>query len=445
MRNDAATMDVRYLMDVLCEQEKPLFYPFRHTHRCTMMIALCITLAACRKHKDNTSPQIEILSPAIQSSYAYNDILLVSIQFSDDNILNQLQIELVSSYNNRVLYSSTYYLEVATYVFNESISLQDRYWPEGEIFLRATASDGINTSTQIRELYYGEAPLTIDNEWRIAEVSQGYSIFNLQDELILAETKEYVGGGYEPRSGKYWVAHGDGTLASRSIAEEYDVSTFSLGSKPLTSFYDRDLEQFFIGCENGSIWKWQNGNVQSFVVSDNQKVRQITANSTHLFVWKEESVTGQDHICIYNILSGTLVNSVISSFNIASIAHSTGEKILVAGNDNGTAQFRWLQSDSEALLAFFTFTEISAVKHVWQAMNGGVFALHDSGLFYYSADLASMQFVAGILPINIIIDYANQEYLLLNANGVYRLDTTLNNSVFIAQGNIIDYILLYNK
>ncbi len=407
------------------------------------MISAIIT--ACRKPKDNTSPRIEILSPQLQSSYSYSEILPVRITFSDEQPLDQVQIELVRTDDQIVFFAKTLYPNVATYVFDENILLQDRYWPEGEMFLRVTASDGTNTSAQIRSIDYGEAPLTLDNEWRILRDGQGYSVFSLQNQLIHSESKGYVCGGYEPRTGKYWFAHNDGTLVSRSVTNEYEVSTFNLGAIPLTSNYALHLEQFFLGCENGSIWKWQNGNVQSFVASDNRKVRQIASTNDHLFVWKEDPVTGQDHIFVYYIQSGAQMNSVISTFDIASIVNSSNQKILVAGNSNGNSQFGWLQPQSEAILSNFTFTETSPVQNLWPAINGGFFAMHNTGLIYYSADLTSMQSAEGILPLQILIDPVHLQYRVITSNGVYRMDIDLNSSVFIPQKNIIDYILLYNK
>ncbi|MFM7106541.1 MAG: hypothetical protein ACKOW8_13575, partial [Flavobacteriales bacterium] len=313
-------------------------------------------ITACRKNKDTSSPQVDILSPVSTSSYTYNDDLPVRIVFSDDQTLDQLQIELVSTNNNKVFFASTLYPTVATYIFDEIIPLRDRYWPEGKMFVRATASDGINTSTQIQEFYYGEAPLSIDNEWRVIHDGQGYMILDSDNQLIHSETKEYVGGGYEPRTGKYWIAHSDGSLINRSTSSDYTLSTFTLATIPVTTYYGKEREEYFIGCANGSIWKWQNGNVQSFVLGDNKNVRQITANKSHLFVWMEEPVTGQDYINIYNIETGAAMNSVIATYDLTSIGKYSDEEIIIAGNIKGTSHFGFLVPDSESIIQNYAFT-----------------------------------------------------------------------------------------
>lgn len=445
MARNPVIIHLRYLLDTLKTLKFLLLYPCQNNICFLKLLVITIIVFSCRKAKDSKSPEIEIISPAIQSSYLYNQDLPIKISFHDDQQLDVLQIELVGTIDNRVFAATTLYPNNASYVYDQNIPLNDRYWPEGKMFVRVTASDGFNTSTQIQEFNYGEAPLTIDDEWRIIQSGATYSIFNLQDQLIFSNNKVYALGGYEPRSGKYWLAHSDGTCLNRTINDDFNETTFNLGTTPLTSYYDEEREQYFIGGANGSIWKWQNGNTQSYGDADNKRVRQIAATQQHLFAWKEDPVTGQDFINVYFIESGTLMNSVIAAYDIASIVRFDDELILLAGNQNGTSLFGFLQSNSESIMQNYSLTEVTPVQHLWPALDGWIWALHDAGLIRYDANLSGMLFASGIEPLKIIIDRVQQQYKIITSSGVYLIDAQFNIVGFTSYNNIADYFILYNK
>jgi len=409
------------------------------------MFSFIILVLGCRKDLDNQLPEIQISLPLALTTFQFNEKLPIKIHFSDNQKLQQLSIELIHLSDMRVLFSSRIFPKDKTYDYLQDIPLNDRYWPEGKMFLKVIANDGINSTTEIREFFYGEAPMEIADEWRVIANESGYSIFNLHDQWIHSESKEYAYSGYEPRSGKYWIAHHDGSLITRSLQTDYTISTITLESTPSCSFYATELEKYFIGGENGAIWIWQNGNTQSFRSADNKKVRQICSLNDYLFVWKEEPVTEQDYIFVYNIHSGALVNSVISVINIQSIAELNAEQIVVAGNENGSAKFGLLQYNSVVISENFTLTEQSAIQNIWPALDGGIWGLHNNGLVYYNAGLANMQLVDGILAKKIIKDKVNQEHIIITDNSIFRINSQLNGTLIITQKNIIDYLILYNK
>jgi hypothetical protein len=399
----------------------------------------------CRKDSDNEYPEIQIQSPNAQSVYQYNDDLPIKITFTDNIILQEISIELVNLTDMRVFSSSRLFPDQAAYNYNESITLNDRYWPSGQMFMRVIASDGTHTTTQIQEFYYGEAPIEIEDEWRVISNNPGYSIFNQHDQLIHSDLKEYACGGYEPRTGKYWLAHTDGSLINRSINADYTLSTFLLSTFPSCCFYDPALEKHFIGGENGNIWTWQNGNIQSLVSDDNKKVRQISSRNGNLFVWKEEPVTGQDYVFVYNIDSGVLINAIVATFNIESISEFNSNQIVVTGNENNQAKFGFIQSNSEVISQNFTLTETSPIQKTWPALDGAIWALHETGLIFYHSGLSYMQVINGIHPIKIITDKSNHQYRVITTDYIYAIDSQLNNSLLDVQKNIIDYFILYNK
>ena len=427
----------------------PVIHPLMHIIpliiRHTYYLIIALILLACKKKEDTESPQIEILSPQLFATYSYPGNLPIHFIAKDNHELKKLQVEVIRTADMQVFYTKDIYPNEANYPFEESLPLDDKYWPQGEMFLRITASDRNNSSTQIREFNYGEAPLTIDDEWRIIQSGYTYSIFNLQDQLIYTNNKVYSFGGYEPRSGKYWLAHSDGTCLNRNITDEFNETTFNLGTTPLTSYYDEEREQYFIGGENGSIWKWQNGNTQSYAGTDNKRVRQIAATQQHLFAWKEDPVTGQDLIFVYFIDSGILMNSVIATYDLASIIRFDEELILVAGNQNGTSRFGFLQSNSVAIMQNYSLTEVTPVQHLWSALDGWIWALHDAGLIRYDANLSGMLLAAGIEPLKIIIDRVQQQYKIITTSGVYLIDAQFNILGFTPYNNMADYFILYNK
>ena len=401
--------------------------------------------SSCSKNKDRIPPQIQITHPAIQSSFSYNETLTVRADVSDDIRLEEVIIELVSSTDLRVLYYSVLHPDISTYTFEQNIPLLDRYWESGKMFVRVTANDGFNTALQIKEFYYNELPRMNHNEWRVVQNPQSYFILNLQDEVIHTEYLEYVCGGYEPRTEKFWIAHGDGSLISRALWNETSLSSFMLGSKPTTSHYSEEYEKFFIGCENGAIWSWQNGSIQGFREAEDSKVKAITSCNDLIYVWREEPVTGQDFIAVYRLENGTIINSIVAENELTAITKFNNDKIIVAANVNGVATFGFVEAYSSAITQNYTQTEITSVQNLWPSLTGGIFALQEIGLISYNQDLTAMQTIQGIRPSKIITDLAGQEYRMITQEGVYRLNSQHEGQLISSKQNIIDYLIIYNK
>ena len=139
------------------------------------------------------------------------------------------------------------------------------------------------------------------------------------------------------------------------------------------------------------------------------------------------------------------MNSIIATYEIESISELNTHQIVVTGNENNQAKFGLIQSNSEVITQNFTLTETSPIQNTWPALDGGIWALHETGLIFYHSELSNMQVINEIQPKKIITDKSNHQYRIITSNHIYAIDSQLNISLMDVQKNIIDYFILYNR
>lgn len=125
------------------------------------MIFIALACWTCRKDKDETAPIVRILAPAAGQVLAVPDTITVSVEVSDDRIVEGLVIDLLDTQGIPVTPSITVTVNAERATVVRDLVVVNERLPSGTYTLAARASDGTNDGRGFQDIDLLEAPLRL--------------------------------------------------------------------------------------------------------------------------------------------------------------------------------------------------------------------------------------------------------------------------------------------
>ncbi len=126
-----------------------------------LMIALLL-LGGCRKEElDEQGPSIQIIAPGNSTSLQIPDTLEITVQVSDERIVQTVWISLGDVNGVPIAPTVTVAVNSSSATIQRNIAVTDPTITSGNYSLAVRASDGVNTTSAFRSVSVQEAPLRL--------------------------------------------------------------------------------------------------------------------------------------------------------------------------------------------------------------------------------------------------------------------------------------------
>jgi len=316
-----------------------------------MLLAFVLVfVSGCKKEKDESAPNVHILSPAEGYSLSVPDTLTVSVQVDDDQVVERLVLAVTDENGVPIAPSIGVDINAASAVVQRSLVLNDERLPSGLYTIMAYAFDGTNEKREFVRITIQAAPLRLRaifvtpppsttppypimridstgavSEWNVVSELNGAAIDPHTRHLILA------GGAHEPLT----ALPTDPGASTWSVANQNSAGTslpYFLGLR--NDPYDN---RSYFGTNDGAIKGFNGDGLQAFNAQALSGHRsQGTAVLGDLFVsHQRENTLGTHQLVAYAYSSGVQQTQFPLDLETVGLYRRTDEHVLLFGNRSG--------------------------------------------------------------------------------------------------------------
>jgi Bacterial Ig domain len=418
-------------------------------------LSVLIGLTGCRKQQcDDSPPSIEILSPAIGSTFYYDNIISIRARITDNQRLKSIELEITDAQNNRFLTSETYTPTGNSYDIATDIQHNDRYLSSGTYFVRITASDGENEQIAFREIQLVEAPRRLERLFVIRTSGTTAAIDTLSNSALqpcLSFNNDYLFGGIDSRT-QQLIASGSDPESFMSLAFPFFnplPASFPATTDVLTSFHhDKVNHRFLWGTQSGTIWKTDATGTQLFSSEANGSVQVIGVCPSHLITITQSAGNNAYYVNAHRSDNGVLEIALPISWEVKAIIHLEAEsqRVLLVGNQSGAAHFAWLNLATSAINEVFNFYETSPVSYACEAEQNDFVVIHEAGIARYNNLLDSYTLGNTVNATKVVFDDLENALWAVTPQTLYKMDANGQNILqTIAAPGLLDVWIKYNK
>lgn len=301
------------------------------------------TIHSCKK-KDSTNPEVRILTPNTYATYEVFDEIQVVVDVFDEQGLDWLSVEIVTSNNIRVSNRREFNLEghnekeVVTTLVVSNTTIDS-----GDYFIRATASDGSNESSDFHEIRINQIPKVLEKTLLIKENGFDFQIdtFNSQLESGVLFTGQFgfVKGnsvdqriiiGSENPSKIVGLETGDLAIVSEEQIIDDNSNSFYLGS-----CFDPIERITYISTHDGKIRGYDKNGIQlsTFSIETGFRPYAIVVHDNFILIEQRSFDQSQIELAVYNKNSGTFFQSSPLDMKLVDL-FVNNNRVFLIGNDD---------------------------------------------------------------------------------------------------------------
>jgi hypothetical protein len=115
-------------------------------------LLLIIGFAGCKKEKDTTAPSVHIHAPSEGAVFFYYNLISVGAHVTDEKNIEKIDIDIVDAANRIYLSAEDIFPGSGKYDVQLNIAHDNLYLETGTYYVRVTADDGENVTTEYREI-----------------------------------------------------------------------------------------------------------------------------------------------------------------------------------------------------------------------------------------------------------------------------------------------------
>ena len=426
---------------------------FQRANYAWLVLLSFLLAAGCKKrNQDEVFPSIRIDSPTIGQMFFYLNTIDINASITDDRKLESVIVEVTNAQNVRYLESKTFYPDDKTFELNYTITHDDLILPSGTYYIRIRSSDGENETTVFREIQLIEAPRILERVFIIRDIGVATAIDTLQGGILspcITYPQSYLFGGIDSHSQQLVACGNSATSLMGFLYPEFE--TLNTGFPPtnenITAFYhDKIHHCYFWGTQEGNLWRTSINGTQLFATIGNAPVSRIGIHS-NVIIAASEGPTG-NYLYVVRNDNGVIETALPFNWEMEGMIEMTSEpnRVLLIGNENGTAHFVWLNLTTSAFNEVFNFYESSLVQSVCDGNGNDFFVVHSSGLAQYTNLMSNYTVNGNLIPAKLIFDDLQQSLWAITPNQLHRLDESGQSVVqTIAAPDIQDLWFKYNK
>lgn len=306
--------------------------------------------------KNNSLPLVEISFPPQEYQISIPDTINIRGKVTDENGVNFLKIQLVNEHlQNPVLLFSTEIDNQTEYIFDINSVVYDNDIPTGNYYIKATAYNTENVSSDFVKVYVNEAPLELEKiVVSTLEASGLLSVKtldkNYNTEHIMDYEGDFVGSAIYSPGRQFFIA-----LNDPSYTYSLDLSTgltnwSEQAHQPYPLFTDLLLHEniIYLSTENGEIYGMDvNQNPKFNILTNPDTVpEKIFVFNNFLISDSRKRLGSSHHIMVYYRETGVFIHRKLIQDSVLGFYALYEEQLLCFSGSTHGGTFRYTPSSN---------------------------------------------------------------------------------------------------
>jgi len=320
----------------------------RYQHCLLLLAFLGVGLTACKKDKENAPPVITIVSPGDASTLTVPDTLLVTVNVSDDERVEQVTVSLLDANYVPVTpaVSVTPMSNPATITL--ALPVTSEQLESGTYKLLATATDGELSAKDIHTIQVSGVPLRLRMVYAVSATStNAFALYRIDSigQVTLASSYDMDLGGADISSHAQRIFLAGSTTGPFLALDVDYLSTIwqrpNMSPSGLPWFTSVDLcsdEQVYVGDGNGVLHGYQavngTGVLNAALPVDFRSEETLVVNDLLLCAVRH-FVTGEQRLAQFQRASGAPQGSQPLGLTPVRMFERDAEHALIFGNQGG--------------------------------------------------------------------------------------------------------------
>lgn len=381
-----------------------------------ILVIVSIMSVSCKEDVDTERPGIEIIHPTEHDVFAFGDTVLLIANFTDNELIKEVQIVLINNNNEAVLNLVKFRPGKKDFYLNQEFIFDDPYLLGGQYKLRYIATDGTNSNSISIDVLYSDVPVEyagllvttiIENSnhsiYRLPADSNAKKVFDWDADFCASEC-----------SSRYKLIYLCSNNSKGVSAFNYYNGKPSWNAKPQSNGFDFgfvNMQSAFSGllmCQYDPaeiiILNHQGQKVFGSDKTTLSRPRCATELKEMVVGYYENDITQDRYLNVYSRSGGGLIKSIIPDMKILDISEIATYIVLLSGNtldSKGWIGKLYLYGNSISTL--YTFTDEKMVD-VCQLSSERFVVSTNQGIYIYQVSNNSLS------PINSQIKNAILEY-----------------------------------
>ncbi len=440
-------------MDTMCLKQKYIL-------NFIISVLVSIMFVSCKEDVDTERPGIEIIHPSEHEVFAYGDTVLLTANFTDNEIIKDVQIVLINNNNEVVLNLVKYSPATKDFYLNQEFIFDDPYLLGGQYRLRYIATDGTNSNSISINVLYSEVPVEYAGLLVTTHIANSeYSVYRIPADSSAKKVFDWEGDFCASLcSSRYKLIY----LCSNDYK---GVSAFNFyNGKPSWNAKPQSngLDFGFVNMQsaNSGLLMCQYDPAELIILNhQGQKVfgsdkttlsrpRCATEMKEMVVGYYENDITQNRYLNVYSHSGGGLIKSIIPDQKILDISEIATYIVLLSGNtldSKGWIGKLYLYGNSISTL--YTFSDEKIVD-VCQLSSERFIVSTNQGIYFYQVSNNTLSPINSQIK-NAILDYDAVSDQVFAASGtkIYSLIPKQGNFNHIASMSqtIVDIKPYYTK
>jgi hypothetical protein len=419
------------------------------------LILIIIGFTGCKKEKDTNSPSVHIHSPNEGATFFYYNLISVGAHVTDDRTIEKIDIDIVDAANRIYLSADDIFPGTGKYDVQLNIAHENLYLETGTYYVRVTADDGENVTTEFREIQLFEAPRVLIKTMAMREngtssvadsLNNGssypwFQLSALAFPMFNSRTKELIASENDQNRM---------VVYDFSLGMPVNLNSFDLisGATVTAGATDQETRENYFGLSNGEIVKYGSTGFQMMGSSIGKVIRHLLITDEWIYgVVSPLADPAGSEMHVWNKQTGSFIQSLPIGFDVRGITEAGNEdELFIAGNSSNEAVFRKYFRSSNGINDVFSFYESSPIIAFEEGSENNFYAAHENGVAYYVNNMQSYQLNNSISAQDIAYEPLNSRVYVTSSDGIHVMNQPCSQEVsFYPGNNFVDVLFIYNK
>jgi hypothetical protein len=419
----------------------------------SFLLSCLLILISCSKDEDKQGPVITIQAPDPGIEINIPDTLDVKVKVTDNKLISSVFITIVNADYNEVIQRKSYMPDNQDFYVETAFSLTDKNLASGDYFIKVTALDGQNTTSEYLEIRINEIPLVLNGFVAItSQIGLKSTIFSLNP-AYEADTQFIINDSYQLSALNsnweqfFFISNEPSVLTSYSL-NGFDPG-WELGAAPpraeITAIISE--KELIFSTANGDVTILdRNGNIRLRTIPyENKTITHLAADSSFIYISLVSLSGNINEMTVLYRVTGEIRDQKSMSGEIKGLASFRGAAYVFMQSGNDIAVFSYdnvkmlIQQQSIIYNQQLLSTENLADQEIFLLTENAVFSFNPVNNSFVFFTFEPYKFCR--------YDYLNDDVFLARDKTVYRFDRVSGYLVSQKEftDEVLDFQVVYNK
>jgi hypothetical protein len=392
-------------------------------------------ITGCKK-TDDSPPIIKVLSPSAGSTCNIPCSINIKAEVSDDMTLTEVSAELLTPALLPTGVSTTVRPDAREYLLETVLQAADIHLESGTYFLKISARDEINKSSEFIEIHVNEFPKQFQKTFIVVESGGSISLIDYTgttQNIITSQTGTFTSAGMDSRWRTIYITGTDPGLITILDLDDYNIirTITAPDASPVS-----DLSTGFLDTDNGKFWQLRgadellgitresNQNQILLALTGNHVVRYFALSETYFFSMQETQVlTGKSLVTHYKN-SGSFKTQLPFNGTAKGCITLSDSEFLIAVNNGSTGELSLYNANNNTLTSLISMLPLIE-KIEFSGNSNEILCYTATDVRKVNTSSASTQIVLSSPAQHLIFEPVASQYYILDNSNLYIADQNM--------------------